>query len=365
MPTMTASLRRAPRRHALALAIALAAPAALLPRAAHAQAPERLFYYVDREDSYRSLVRHLDRISVLGPQVYTVDSLGIVWGSLDRRVKELARRHGVKVMPLVVNEGFHQPSLRRLLADTTARHRATRTMAELCRAEGYWGLQFDIENLNIQDRDLFTAWYRETADALHAVGCTISIATVHRLADAAGPGGYHRFLQDSWRAGYDLKAIADAGDFISVMSYDQHTRRTPPGPVAGIPWMREIVDYYLRYVPASKLSLGIPLYGDHWYTRYDGTIPERARSWNESVSWAWGSGLAERNGAAIQWDEAQQVPWAYYEVGGTFEWVFLEDVRSFRAKLALMSEKKLRGFSAWVLGPEDERIWEALPASRK
>jgi len=27
-----------------------------------------------------------------------------------------------------------------------------------------------------------------------------------------------------------------------------------------------------------------------------------------------------------------------------------------------MQEKKLRGFSAWVLGLEDEEIWKQLPA---
>jgi len=44
-------------------------------------------------------VKHIDQIAVLAPQVYTVDSLGIVWGSVDRRVQDLARRHGVKVIP--------------------------------------------------------------------------------------------------------------------------------------------------------------------------------------------------------------------------------------------------------------------------
>jgi spore germination protein YaaH len=48
------------------------------------------------------------------------------------------------------------------------------------------------------------------------------------------------------------------------------------------------------------------------------------------------------------------------DVGGTFEWLYLENARSFAAKLALMREKKLRGFSAWVLGPEDPEIWKAL-----
>jgi spore germination protein len=337
--------------------------AAMLP--AHAQQPfERLFYYVDREDSYRSLVSHIDQITVVAPQVYVVDSLGIMWGSLDRRVLALAKAHNVKVMPLFTNEGFNQPELRRLLADPAARARSVQTMVDLCRANGYWGIQFDVENLNIADRDLFTAWYTEAANALHAAGFKLSAAVVHRTSDEAGPTPYHRFLQDSWRGGYDLSAMAKVGDFISVMTYSEHTRRTPPGPVAGVPWMRDVVDYFLRFVPPEKLSLGIPTYGMHWYTRYNPAIPERADSWNESVNWSWGSGLAERNGAKIQWDPVQLVPYASFSVGGVNDWVYLENKESFKAKLDLAREKRLRGFSVWVLGPEDEHIWELLPAER-
>lgn len=323
---------------------------------ARAQRTERLFYYVDREDSYRSLIAHIDQITVLGPQVYTVDSLGLVYGSLDRRVLELAKAHRVKVMPLVVNEGFNQPALRRLLADTAARARAIASLVELCRRNGYWGIQFDIENINIQDRDRFTAWFSDAARALHASGFTVSAAIVHQTDDLPGPTGYHRFLADSWRT-FDLAALGKAADFLSVMSYDQHTRRTPPGPVAGMPWVRAVADHFLRYVPAEKLSLGIPLYGDYWSARPDPS-PDRVRTSANSVSWSWGSGLAERNGATVKWDDVQQVPYASFEVGGTFEWVYLENARSFSAKLSLVREKKLRGFSAWVLGPEDPEIWK-------
>jgi spore germination protein YaaH len=83
------------------------------------------------------------------------------------------------------------------------------------------------------------------------------------------------------------------------------------------------------------------------------------------VNWTWGSALAERNGATIQWDPVQQVPFASYSVGGINEWVFLEDSRAFKAKLDLAKEKKLRGFSVWVLGTEDERIWDVLKAESR
>ena len=64
-----------------------------ISRQSGAQALERLFYYVDRQDSYESLVKNIDQITVLGPQVYTVDSLGIVFGELDSRVLEIGRAH--------------------------------------------------------------------------------------------------------------------------------------------------------------------------------------------------------------------------------------------------------------------------------
>ena len=347
-------------RSLITLAPLIAAATLVFPTSVHAQALERLFYYVDREDSYQSLLRNIDQITVLGPQVYTVDSLGIVFGELDSRVLALAKAHRVKVMPLVVNEAFNQPALRKLLADTAARARATRSLVQLCQQNGYWGIQFDIENVNIQDRDMLSAWYRETANALHRGGFTLSIAVVHRTEDNAGPTAYHRFLQDSWRAGYDLAALAQAGDFISLMTYSENTRRTPPGPVAALPWMRENIEYFLKFVPREKLSLGIPTYGDHWYSREDRTIPERARSWSETVGWTGGSGIAERHGAVMQWDGVAGVPFAYFSNGGVYEWVFLENARSFREKLNLVRSYRLRGFSVWVLGPEDPGIWDVL-----
>lgn len=347
----------APIRVAIAATFALLAAA---PLPAAAQAMEKLFYYVDNEQSYNSFVKHVAQIDVLAPGSYRIDSLGIIWGEIDRRVLELARANGVKVMPLIVNEGFHQPSLRRLLADTAARNRSVRAMAELCTRHRFWGMQFDIENVHIDDRDRLTSWYADAARALHRAGCTISIAVVHRPDELAGPLGYHRFLFDSWRAAYDMPALARAGDFISLMSYSQHTRRTPPGPQAGLTWLAAVVDHALASVPPEKLSMGIPTQGLHWFTREDNSLPERARSWAETVSWTWGSGLAERNGATLRWDPVEAVTVGHYSNGGTWEWLFLEDVRSFQAKLDFLRGRKLRGFSAWVLGPEDERIWDLL-----
>ena len=331
-----------------------------------AQGGERLFYYTDSEASYNSLRAHIDRIDIVAPSAYFVDEDGVVYGQLDRRVVELAKRNGVKVIPLLVNRGFDQQELHDLLASEAARARMIASLVELCRRHGYDGIQVDFENLSIHDRDAFTRFYGEAARALRAGGCGISVAVVHQPDELAGYTAYQEWLHDSWRGGYDLKALAELGDFVSVMTYSQHTRRTPPGPQAGIPWVQDVVGHFLRHMPPEKLSLGIPTGSQHWYTSYEERItPELARSYSAQLSHAWALGMLERNDARVLWDDVQQVSFGYYPLGGTFEWIFVEDARSFRAKLAVMEQHRLRGFSVWVLGPEDPAIWDALPPRQR
>jgi spore germination protein YaaH len=322
---------------------------------------ERLFYYYDNPASWESLRVNIDQISIVAPGGYSVDEDGIVWGEVDARVLRLAREHNVPVIPLVVNPGFNQETLHRLLNNEAARRRAIATLVEECRRHGYHGIQVDFENLSINDRDAFTSFYRELATELRRGGFGISAAVVHRPDELAGPTQYHKWLFRNWRAGYDLKAIGEIGDFVSIMSYNQHTRRTPPGPQHGMPWMREVIDYFRSQVPAGKLSLGIITGGMRWYTSQEDRItPEMARSYSNTLSHAQALGLLDRYGASLRWDDEQQVSYTYYSNGGTFEWLFLEDARSFAARVDLVDEYQLRGFSVWVLGPEDPGIWDHL-----
>ena len=325
----------------------------------HAQTPERLFYYID--DSYETLVEQIGQIDVIAPVVYNVDEDGVVWGSPDPRVLELARAHDVGVMPLIHNPGFDQEMLTEMLADDEARARAVESMLDECRRYGYMGIQFDFENININDKDAFTSFYQETAHALRPAGFMLSIAVVHRPEKYPGPTKYFKWLFKNWRAAYDLPALAEAGDFISVMTYSQHTRRTPPGPNAGIPWVEQNIEYFLQSVPPEKLSLGIPVTTQHWSTLHDNEqYVANARSWSQTLKHPQVMNLLDRYNAEPIWLEDQGVSYAFFENGGLFEWVFIEDAASFRRKLELVKERSLRGFSVWVLGFEDPAIWDSI-----
>lgn len=348
---------RAGRGRARALGVVLRALVLLSGAgAARAQAPERLWYATDDERSVQSFLAHADRISVVAPQSFSMDSIGLIWGRVDPRMVAAARARGVKLIPLIVNPGFDQGSFHHVLASPDARQRAVRSITALCRDNRFDGIQFDFENVRVSDRDAFTAFSREVADSLHRVGCSLSAAVVPRASEFPGPTAYHRWIYDNWRGAYDYRALADVMDFLSLMTYSQHTRRTPPGPVAGYPWMESVVTYVLGLgVPPQKLSLGVPSYSSWWYPTHD--VPGGAHVTGSGITHEAARGLLARNGATATWDETQRESFAVWQNDGINEFLALVDARSFGERVRLAERHHLRGYSVWVLGFEDPEVW--------
>jgi spore germination protein YaaH len=158
---------------------------------------------------------------------------------------------------------------------------------------------------------------------------------------------------------YDYKALADAMDFISYMTYAQHTGNSPSGPVAGYRWVEDCLKYVLSLgVPPSKISLGLASYSDHWYPGWDSTSGPRMHGGDVSYDRIM-TILRERNVTPV-WDDQDKALRAEWSVNGVFESAWIEDARAFMAKLELVRKYNLRGYSVWVLGTEDPKIWESL-----
>ena len=333
---------------------------AALSASAAAQKPEAL-WYTRGEPSVTSFLAHADQISIVSPQVFTLDRNGVIKGHVDQRILDKAREKGVRLMPLVMNPGFDQPSIHRVLTVPDVRRRAIRNLAALCRVNRFDGIQFDIENVHIKDKDAFTAFVRESVDSLHRAACTVSAAVVPRTSEDPGPTSYHQWIFDNWRGVYDYKALADTLDFISYMTYAQHTGNSPAGPVAGYPWMEECLKYVLSLgVPPPKISLGIAGYSDWWYPAYDDKAGPRMRG--RDISYTHAESVLVKSGVRAMWDDVQKSPFASWEERGVFQHVWMEDARAFVTKMGLVSKYHLRGYSVWVLGSEDPNTWAAINA---
>lgn len=333
---------------------------AILIVAAHtlpAQQLESLWYSTSGEKSTASFLAHAAQISIVSPQVFALNAQGVIHGKVDPRVIAAAREHRVKLVPLVVNPGFDQALVHTIVSKPAIAAKAAANIAALCRDNHFDGIQFDIENVHVRDRDALTAFMRQTAVELHKVGCTASAAVVPRMSDDPGPTAYHKWMYDNWRGVYDYKALADALDFLSYMTYAQHTGGSTVGPVAGYTWMEACLKFVLSLgVPPEKISLGIPSYSDHWYPFY--SKKDGARQRGNDIGYAKAESLLTNAGAQATWDDRDKASWAMWSNAGVYEHVWIEDARAFNAKLDLVKRYKLRGYSVWVLGTEDPAVWK-------
>lgn len=333
-----------------------------------AQQPTSIFYMTREPQSVRSFLAHPDKVDILSPNWYSVDSSGLVSGGPNPLVLETARQHHVPVMPLVVNNGFAQEEVHKFFGDAHARENAIYAMIRASKENGYIGFQLDLENVSWTDRNALSEFVRETAAAFHKESLQLSIATIPNAPGHPGETGFSTWIYRNWRGVYDLKAIAESVDFLCLMTYDQHTTWTVPGPVAGWNWTVSNLDYALKVVPAHKLALGIPLYGYHWFTgtptKSDDKSEDKPNPTANYISTDDALDLAKAYGGHPEWDPGDRTAWLYFYRDDEREWIFFTDARTFKERYALVKDRGLRGFASWVLGTEDAGIWDLLPAHK-
>ncbi|MGD0734888.1 MAG: glycosyl hydrolase family 18 protein [Terracidiphilus sp.] len=317
-------------------------------------------------DSIRSFFAHSSQIDLLVPTWYSVDENGLVTGAPDPAVLKRAQDEKLPVMPIIAlfnKKGFHALAL-----NSGAQAVMNEAMIRESKLHGYTGFQFDFENIDWVDRDRLTEVVKTSAEAMHKAGLQLTIATVPNAPGYPGAGGFAKWIYTDWRGAYDVAEIAKYVDLVCLMTYDQHTRWTVPGPVAGWGWTVENLDYALKVVPKEKLSLGIPLYGYHWFagapTKASETAEEKPNPTADYIGGANALQLAASYNGKIQWDEEDHSAYFYFYRDQMREWIFFTDLHTFKDRYELIQKNGLQGFCSWVLGEEDPAIWTFLPHRR-
>ncbi len=237
--------------------------------------------------------------------------------------------------PFGEDGNFNNQLINSVVNNTAYTERLIRELLETMDAKGYEGVDIDFEYILAQDRDAFSAFVRQVAEAMRASGYHTSVALAPKTS--AGQAG---LLYE----GKDYRALGEAADHVLLMTYEWGYTYGPPMAVAPVNQVRRVVEYALTEIPAEKVDLGIPNYGYDWPLPFERGVTKATTVGNvEAVR------IAVEQGAEIMFDSLAESPYFTYTANGTAHEVWFEDVRSLQAKFRLIREYNLHGCGYWQI----------------
>ena len=275
-------------------------------------------------------------------------------GAGSRTVISELLAHHEQVLPMITEaSGFRQFS--RILADASKRTALVRTLVKLASHPGYAGLDIDFEsfaydpghNVALENRlsVLYSQLIAQTCTALHAIGRSCQVAVMARTSSA------HTYAHGdipTWL--YDYRALAASTDRIQVMAYDYHSPGGPSGPIAPLPWVRQVIAYAAAQGPPSRFELGVPAYGYDWYGRtsaiavYAGQVATLLNEVHTRPHWSSTDG---------------ELTFSYREHHHRHT-VWVVDARADRERAAAASAAGFSGVAVWAAGYEQPQLWGGL-----
>src|SRR3990167_3168378 len=305
----------------------------------------------------KSLRDHIQQLNIVAPQAYQVNDRGFVWGKIDPALLKLAQRHPVKIMPLITDADFNKKTVDIFLHRPAAQAKAIRAMVRICEKKQLAGFQIDFEHVPEIDRHFFTVFFQNASAALHQQHFLISVAIIPRTSNRIPRSTRERSAYEYWNGAYDYRALGQMSDFVTLMAYDQHSGGTTPGAACQPAWLKKIIVYALRYIPAKKISVGLPVHSSYWYTatgNRDLYVGETDLTYTQAQY------LLQHYHAHLIWSKKLDVPYAIFTKNNLDRFLFVQNAATFKTQIALVERYHLRGVSLWCLGYEDPMIWKII-----
>lgn len=295
--------------------------------------------------SFKENYQKLDELSLYW---YNLDSDNTI--TLDDTVSEemeketvaFAKQNSKKVL-LGISDHGEAEKADEILDDEDTQSDHISTVISLLSEKGYDGVNIDYEDLRGDQEEAFTSYMRNLAEAVRAEGKILSISVP---VETRG-----RVLH-----GINITAVSQVVDRMHLVTYEESGVDTGPGPIASIGWVNAIVKNAIdQGVAPSKIVLGTAHSGHDWQLEPEEEFFKDMHT-RETLE------LLARTSATVTWDEEKQQNYFEYEDDrGRTHVVWLEDARSFSAKVDLARRYKLHGVFIWYLGGEDPQLWQNVP----
>lgn len=309
-------------------------------------------YYSEAASAPDRTGKTIEGINVVSPSFITLTKGGkgeidTNIGAAGKKYIEWAHQNGYKIWPMFSNNSLRETT-EEIMQDYKLREKLINNIIEVLVEYQLDGVNIDFENMNLEDKDLFSRFIIELEPRLKELGMVLSV-------DVTAPDG-----GENWSLCYDRNVIGDVADYIVFMAYDQHgATSTVAGTVAGYDWVEVNIKKFLGQegVEKEKIILAMPLYTRLWkevngevtptvlfMTEVDDKIPEGVEKvWN---------------------DDTKQYYVEYTKNGATYK-MWIEDEESIKAKLELVQKYELAGSAFWEKDRETQGVWKLVKEMSK
>lgn len=286
-------------------------------------------------------------LTYLAPFSFQIQRDGSLQAPPLDNLSQIAEQNQVTLMMVVTNlenDQFSSELGSIILNDQAIQNRFLENIISQAKRLNFRDIHFDMEFLKPEDREAYNAFLRKAANRIHQEGFLLSTALAPKTS-ATQTG--------AWYTAHDYKVHGEVTDFVIIMTYEWGYSGGPPMAVSPIGPVRQVLEYAITEMPASKIMMGQNLYGYDWTLPYVAGGPyARALSPQAAID------LARNRGVAIQYDYRVQAPhFDYIDDSGKSHKVWFEDARSIQAKFNLIKELGLRGISYWKLGLPFPQNW--------
>ncbi len=273
------------------------------------------------------------------PTCLEVKPDGSIQINTDKTIKTYKDKSGI--VPMVQNANMDSNVSNQLIGNQTAINRFIKDIILYLKSEGYNEVCIDIEGVKYKNKIQYTEFIKQVVDSLRQEGYYLSIVI---------PAKSENNQDSTWSGAYDYSSLGKITNKIIIMAYDFHWPGGPPGPIAPLSWVQDVIDYAIMEIPLGKLYVGLGLYGYDWILNGE----QKARG----LIYSQVKNIASNYNSKIEWDQESQSPYLRYIENGFEHEVWFENKESIAKKIKLVDEFQLKGVVFWRLGQEDPDVWQ-------
>ena len=297
----------------------------------------------------------IDGVNVVSPSFFNIDKNGKLTeniGSRGQAYLEWARQNNRKIWPMVQNSGDSTmiDTTSKIMNSYTKRKELIESIINVCIKYKLDGINIDFENMRKEDKDLYSRFIIELEPRMKELGLVVSV-------DVTAPDG-----SDTWSLCFDRHVIGDVADYIIFMAYDEYGESsTKSGTTAGYDWVELGLKKFIETeeIEPGKIILGVPLYTRLWTEDSSGKVLKKSVISMKDIENTIPSDVERK------WDDKLKQYYVEYKDGNNTNKMWIEDLKSLKEKLGLISEYQLGGLASWEKGMETDDVWNLFKDALK